>query len=80
MRNEVKIIEPHNGTWQTRTTADGRSYQATKINSKWYFQYTYGFSGGAKQAQEHMTKYHPTYNIIIEQFGSGLAMVLVEAD
>ncbi len=77
----IEIIGlPKNRTWQTRITKDGRSYQATKDNGKWYYQSPWGFCGGVIQAQEYMTLYHPDCNIIIEEFGSGLAIVLIEAE
>jgi len=74
------INPPKNRTWQTRTTKDGMSYEGTKENNKWYCRSPWGFCGGTKQAQKYMAKYHPSYNIIIEEFTSGLALVLIEME
>lgn len=69
---------PETRTWQTRTTKEGYSYQATNDSGKWYCQHPYGFCGGAKQALEFIHNYHPEYHdIIVEQYGSGLAKVLL---
>ena len=77
----IEVMYPQNRTWQTKTTREGYSFQGTRAEGRWYYRYHLSFCGGQEQAIRHMSCYHsdrPHY--LVEQFGSGLAMILIPID
>ena len=68
-------IDIHGHEWITKTTAGGRSVQATQVAGRWYVSGSYGFPND----QEARKTYHDP-EVILEHYGSGLVTVLIPTD